>query len=166
MDSSMIFHVIAAVLILIGIFGIFLPALPGLPLVFAGLLLSAWVDGFHHVHWGWMIFFGLVTAFSLLLDFWATAAGAKKLGASRLATWCALLGTVIGLFFGLPGVLVGPFIGAMTGELISRRSVRKPDIDAATKIGIGTWLGIVVGTAMKLALAFAMVGMFVLVWWL
>lgn len=166
MSSPAIFHLLAALLVIIGIFGIFLPALPGLPLVFAGLLLSAWIDGFEHVHWGWLLFFGLVTAFSLLLDFWMSAAGAKKLGASRLATWCALLGTVIGLFFGLPGILAGSFIGAVAGELISRRSLKNQDLGAATKVGIGTWLGLVAGTVMKLALAFAMLGMFILLWWL
>lgn len=166
MDSQTIFHFFAAILVIIGILGIFLPVLPGLPMVFAGLLLSAWVDGFNNVHWGWMVFFGLVTAFSLLLDFWAGAVGAKKLGASRLATWCALLGTLVGLFFGLPGVLAGPFIGAAVGELISRRSVKTHDLGIATKVGIGTWLGMVAGTVMKLALAFAMVGIFILLWWL
>ncbi|PJK09816.1 hypothetical protein CO614_04230 [Lysobacteraceae bacterium NML120232] len=166
MDSQTLFHLIAVLLIISGILGTFLPVLPGLPLVFAGLLLSAWVDGFANVHWGWLVFFGLVTALSLLLDIWVGAAGAKKLGASGLATWGALIGTVIGLFFGLPGVLAGPFIGAAIGELIHRRSVKKHDLGAATKVGIGTWLGLMVGTVMKLALAFAMVGMFVLLWWL
>ncbi|MDO4709599.1 MAG: DUF456 domain-containing protein [Pseudomonadota bacterium] len=166
MDSQTIFQLFAALLVIIGILGTFLPVLPGLPLVFAGLLLAAWADGFQHVHWGWMVFFGLVTALSLLLDFWASAAGAQKLGASRLATWGALLGTVIGLFFGLPGVVAGPFVGAAIGELISRRSVKKHDLGVATKVGIGTWLGMVAGTAMKLALALAMLGMFVLLWWL
>ncbi|RMH90871.1 DUF456 domain-containing protein [Lysobacter pythonis] len=164
MDHSSIFYVLAAILVAIGMLGILLPALPGLPLVFAGLLLAAWADGFQHVHWGWMIPLGLLTALSLAVDFWATAMGAKRVGASRLALVGAMLGTLAGLFFGPFGLLAGPFVGALAGELLHRRRLSGNDLGDAAKIGLGTWLGIVFGVVLKLTLAFAMIGLFALVW--
>lgn len=164
MDSSVLLYVLAGVLVIVGLVGTVMPALPGLPLVFAGLLLAAWTDGFQHVHWGWMIPLGLLTALSLVVDFWATAIGARRAGASRLAVWGAIIGTFVGLFFGPIGLLAGPFIGALAGELIHRRSLNGGDLGGATRIGLGTWLGIVFGVVLKLALAFSMIGLFALVW--
>ncbi|MDO5610262.1 MAG: DUF456 domain-containing protein [Pseudomonadota bacterium] len=164
MDSAVLLYVLAGVLVIVGLIGTVLPALPGLPLVFFGLLLAAWVDGFQQVHWGWMIPLGLLTLLSLVVDFWATAVGAKRVGASRYAIWGAIIGTFAGLFFGPIGLLAGPFVGALGGELIHRRSLKGADLGDATKIGLGTWLGIVFGVVLKLALAFAMIGLFVLAW--
>ena len=100
------------------------------------------------------------------VDFWATALGAKRVGASRLAIIGAMVGTLAGLFFGPLGLLMGPFAGAIGGELIHRRSLLKQDLGQAAKIGVGTWFGILFGTVLKLALAFTMLGLFALAWWL
>lgn len=159
-----LFSILAAVLVLIGLAGIVLPALPGLPLVFAGLTLAAWADGFQHLHWAWLIPLGALTLLSLIVDFWATAMGAKRVGASRKAVIGAVLGTVIGLFFNIPGLLIGPLAGAMAGELLHRRSLAQTDLGDAAKIGIGTWFGIALGIGLKLGLAFAMLGIFALAW--
>ena len=103
---------------------------------------------------------------SLAVDFWATALGAKRVGASRKAIIGAMLGTFAGLFFGPFGLLLGPFAGALLGELLHRRSLGSSDLGDAAKIGFGTWLGILFGIALKLGLAFAMLGLFALDWWL
>ncbi|RZA16474.1 MAG: DUF456 domain-containing protein [Lysobacteraceae bacterium] len=161
-----IFYVIATVLVLVGLAGTVLPALPGVPLVFAGLLVAAWADGFEHVHWAWLVVLGLLTAFSMVIDVWATALGAKRVGASRLAIAGALVGTVAGLFLGPLGLVFGPFAGALAGELLHRRSLQGHDLGHATRVGFGTWIGILAGTVLKLALAFAMLGLFALAWWL
>ena len=161
-----VFYVIAALLVVVGLAGTVLPALPGVPLVFAGLLVAAWADGFQHVHWAWLLVLGLLTLFSMAVDLWATALGAKRVGASRLAIAGAMAGTVAGLFFGPIGIVAGPFAGAIVGELLHRRSMRAHDLGHATRIGMGTWFGILFGTVLKLGLAFAMIGLFVLVWWL
>lgn len=166
MDPSAVFFVIAVLLVMIGLAGLVLPAVPGLPLVFAGLLLAAWADGFQNVHWGWMIPLGLLTLLSFAIDLWAAAMGAKRVGASRLAIIGSVIGTFGGLFFGLPGLVLGPFVGALAGELAHRRRLHQHDLGHATKVGIGTWFGIVFGIALKLALAFGMIGLFVLLWWL
>ena len=107
---------------------------------------------------------GLLTALSLVVDFWATAKGAKRVGASRMAVIGAMLGMFAGLLMGPFGIFIGAFAGAVAGELLHRRSLGQDDIGAAAKIGLGTWLGIVLGMALKIALVFTMVGIFALAW--
>ena len=159
MDPTPIYYVLAGLLILVGIAGTVLPALPGLPLVFAGMLLAAWAGNFQEVGWVPLLVLGLLTLLSLGIDFFATSLGAKRVGASKLAVAGAVLGTFAGLFFGPVGLFAGPFVGALGGELIHGREVRK-----AAKVGFGTWLGIVFGIVLKLGLAFAMVGLFAFAW--
>lgn len=161
MDPTPIYYVLAGLLILVGIAGTVLPALPGLPLVFAGMLLAAWAGNFQEVGWVPLLILGLLTLLSLGIDFLAASLGAKRVGASKLAVAGAVLGTFAGLFFGPVGLFAGPFVGALGGELIHGREVRR-----ATKVGFGTWLGIVFGVVLKLGLAFAMVGLFAFAWFL
>jgi uncharacterized protein YqgC (DUF456 family) len=158
MDMHLLAWILAAILILAGLAGTVLPALPGLPLMFAGMWLAAWADGYARVS-GWTIaFLGLLTILSIGVDIGATALGAKRVGAGKLAMLGAALGTLLGgLFFSIPGLILGPFVGAVLGELARGRQLR-----AASAIGVGTWLGLALGTALKLALAFAMLGIFVL----
>ena len=166
MDHASAFYLLAALLVIVGLVGTVLPALPGLPLVFAGMLLAAWAGDFQQVGVPMLVVLGLLTVFSLAVDFWATALGAKRVGASRLAIIGAMVGTLAGLFFGPLGLLIGPFAGAIGGELIHRRSLLKQDLGHAARIGVGTWFGILFGSVLKLALAFTMLGLFALAWWL
>jgi uncharacterized protein YqgC (DUF456 family) len=129
------------------------------------MLLAAWVDGFANVPAWVLVLLGLLTLLSLAIDFWATALGARRVGASRKAVLGAMLGTLAGLFLGPFGLLLGPFAGALGGELLHRRSLRSGDIGNAAKIGFGTWLGILFGVVLKLGLAFTMLGLFALAWW-
>lgn len=166
MDPTALYYLIAAVLVLVGLIGTVLPALPGLPLVFVGMLVAAWAGGFEQVGIPMLVVLGILTIVSLVVDFWATALGAKRVGASRKAIIGAMLGTFAGLFFGPIGLLLGPFIGALVGELLHRRRLGSSDLGDAAKIGFGTWLGILFGIVLKLGLAFAMLGLFALAWWL
>lgn len=166
MDWHVLLYALAALLAIVGLVGIALPALPGVPLLFAGMLLAAWTDGFQHVGALPLAVLGVLTLLSMGLDLWATAHGAGRVGASRLAMLGAAIGTLVGLFFAIPGLLFGPFIGALAGELLHLRSLRASSLGQATKVGLGTWLGILLGVALKFALAFAMLGLFVLAWWL
>lgn len=147
----------ALALIAIGLAGTVLPLLPGVPLVFAGLWLGAWIDGYTRVGVWTLLLLGLLVLLSFAVDFAATAMGAQRVGASRKAVVGALIGTFAGLFFGLPGLLLGPFIGAVIGELAARR-----DLDQAATVGVATWLGLLFGTLAKLALVLAMIGVFAL----
>lgn len=164
MDASLIWYAIAALLVLVGLAGTVLPALPGIPLVFAGMLLAAWAGGFEHVGAVTLVVLGVLTLLSMLVDFWATAMGAKRVGASGKALTGAVIGTFVGVFFGIIGVFAGPFVGAVAGELLHLRSLDRRGIGRAAKVGAGTWVGVVVAVALKLMLAFAMIGIFVVVW--
>lgn len=164
MEAQSIYYALAIVLVMVGIAGTILPALPGLPLVFAGMLLAAWAGGFEQIGVATIVVLGALTLVSLLIDFWAAAVGAKRVGASRKAVVGAILGTFAGIFFGPVGLLVGPFAGALIGELLHGRRLNAGGIGHATRIGFGTWLGIVFGVVLKLTLAFAMLGLFALAW--
>lgn len=158
-----LFYILAVVLMVIGLAGTLLPALPGLPLVFAGMLLAAWAGGFEQVGAGMLVVLGVLTLLSLLIDFWATAVGAKRVGASKLAVTGAVVGTFGGIFFGPVGLFVGPFAGALIGELLHGRQSAQ-GLGQAARVGFGTWLGIVFAVVLKLTLAFAMLGLFALAW--
>ena len=158
MDASIPILVLAALLVLLGLAGMVLPAMPGAPVLFAGLLLAAWAEDFRYVG-VWMLGgLGFLAALTYLADFVAGALGAKKFGASRRAIIGATLGALVGLFFGLPGILFGPFVGAVIGEL----SARPDDVRAAGLAGLGATLGLALGLAAKLALGFTMIGLFLL----
>jgi uncharacterized protein YqgC (DUF456 family) len=82
--------------------------------------------------------------------------GARKAGASRYAIVGAALGTIAGIFTGFVGLLFMPLVGAAIGEFAAQR-----DVARAGKVGVATWIGLLVGTALKVAIVFAMVGVFV-----
>src|ERR1700677_528864 len=103
----------ALVLILTGLVCAVLPALPGIPLIFAGIWLVAAGDGYRHLGKWWLICIAATGCVGLATDFLAAALGAKRVGASGQAIWGAVIGTVIGLFFGLVGLIVGPLLGAL-----------------------------------------------------
>lgn len=151
--------ILALLLVLAGAAGTVLPVLPGVPLVFLGLLAAAWSDGFERVGAPTLILLGLLAMLSFAIDAGASALGARRVGASWQALAGAVAGSLAGLFFGLPGLLLGPFLGAFAGEWIARRDLRQ-----AGRAGAGTWLGLVLAAAGKIALVFAMVGIFALAW--
>ena len=159
MEIQSLYYTLAVVLVLVGIAGVILPALPGLPLVFAGMLLAAWAGDFQQIEGWWFIPLGLLMLVSIGVDFFASMVGAKRVGASGKALLGAVVGTFAGLFFGPIGLFAGPFVGALLGELWHSRELGK-----ATKVGLGTWLGILLGTVLKLGLAFAMLGLFAFAW--
>ena len=146
---------LAVVLVLIGFIGILMPARPGHILIFAGLLLAAWADHFTRVGPWTLSVIGVVAAASYAVDFVAAALGAKHLGASRRAMTGAALGTLAGLVFGLPGIIIGPFLGALVGELTVHRDWKR-----VGRAGVAAWIGFAIGIAVKVALAFVMVGIF------
>src|SRR5512139_2952041 len=157
--DPLFFQVAAVLLVIVGLAGTVLPVLPGVAFVFAGLLLAAWADGFARVGAITITILGLLTALAVAADFAASALGAKKLGASPRGILGATIGAVVGIFFGLPGLVLGPFVGAVAGELSARRELLH-----AGRAGLGTWLGIVLGSVAKLTLAFLMLGVFATAW--
>lgn len=152
-----LYWLIAVVMVGAGILGTVVPIIPGVPLVFLGLLVAAWIDGFQKVGWPTIVLLFVLTLSATIIDFVATSLGTKKAGASRGALFGAFSGMVVGLFFGIPGVILGPFLGAVLGEYLVRR-----DILQAGKAGLGTWVGLIIATAAKVALIFTMIAIFAL----
>lgn len=144
------------ILIALGFAGTVLPALPGALLVFAGIALGAWIDGFARIPVWMLVVFAALTALSWAVDYVAALLGARRAGASRLALLGAALGTVAGVVTGLWGLLFMPLAGAAVGEYLARR-----DLVHASHVGVATWLGLLVGTVVKVAIVFLMVGVFV-----
>lgn len=157
MEIQILLWLLGALLIAIGIAGLILPALPGIPLVYAGLVLLAWADDFAYVGWITLTLLGVLALLSYGIDFLASALGAKRFGASPRSMVGAALGAVVGLFFGLPGLLLGPFVGAVIAEFTLHGSAR-----VAAQAGVGATIGLLFGALLKVALAFTMLGVFIL----
>jgi uncharacterized protein len=148
--------VVAIAMIVVGVVGTVLPALPGVALILGGIVLAAWIDGFTRIS-GWAVLVvAVLSAIAFTVDYAAALLGARRAGASDLAVAGAAIGAVVGIFAGLLGVVVFPFFGAMIGEFIAARDLRR-----AGKVGIATWIGLAVGTAVKVAIAFTMIGIFI-----
>ena len=147
---------LSLLLILLGLAGTVLPALPGTLLVAGGIVLGAWIDDFSRVGWLSLSLVAVLALLAWVLDYVAGLLGAKRAGASREAIIGAALGTVVGLFMGLVGVLFMPLVGAALGEFLARR-----DQHQALRVGVSTWLGIMAGLIAKVVIAFMMIGVFI-----
>ena len=148
--------VLAVALIVVGVVGTVLPAVPGIPLVFAGVLLAAWIDDFARIG-GWTVgVLAVLAVIGLAVDYAAAALSAKRAGASRQGIIGAAIGTVLGIFTGLWGLLFMPLVGAAVGEYLAQKDALR-----AGKVGVATWIGLLVGTALKIAIVFTMVGVFI-----
>ena len=147
----------AIAFILVGLAGTVIPALPGIPMIFAGAWIIAWVGDYEHIGWVSLVFLAVLTVIGLVVDWVAQTMGAKKAGASRYGLAGSLIGTIAGIFMGIWGILFMPLVGAFIGEYIAKRDLR-----VATNVGWATWIGMLAGTAIKLALSFMMIGILVL----
>ncbi len=156
MELSVLWWILSAALIVVGLAGTVLPALPGTVLVLAGIVLGAWIDDFARVSVGTVAFVSVLAVIAWVLDYVAGLLGARRAGASKQAIIGAAVGTVVGLFMGLVGVLFMPLVGAAIGEYIAQK-----DQQRAVKVGVATWLGIMAGLIAKVVIAFVMIGVFV-----
>jgi uncharacterized protein YqgC (DUF456 family) len=154
--ESTLLWILCAALIVAGLAGTVLPVLPGTVLVWAGIVLGAWIDDFQRVGTTTLVVVTVLAALAWVLDYVAGLLGARRAGASRQALLGAAIGTVVGLFMGVVGVLFMPLVGAALGEYLAQK-----DQHRAVKVGVATWLGIMVGLVAKVVLAFVMVGLFV-----
>lgn len=154
--GTILLWIVVIALMLVGVVGTVVPALPGAVFVFAGVVLGAWIDDFTRVGSGTIIFSAVLTVLAWVADYLSAVLGAKRLGASREAVLGALIGTGAGIFTGLVGIIFLPLVGAAIGEFIAVRNVTR-----AGSVGIATWIGLLVGTAVKIALCFVMIGVFI-----
>lgn len=157
-DQSLILWILGALLAVTGFSGLLLPIVPGAPLLFLGLLFGAWAENFQFVGTWTLLALAGMTALTYVVEFAASIFGVKKFGGSRQAMAGAVAGGLVGMFLGIPGILLGPFVGAVLGELSLQRS-----LDQASRAGIGTVVGLAIGVAGKLAIGIAMIGLFILI---
>lgn len=157
-DQSLLLWIIGAILTCTGLAGLLLPLIPGAPLLFLGLLCGAWAEDFSFVGLWTLLALAGMAGLTYLVEFAATALGARKYGGSRRAMVGAVLGGLIGTALGVPGILLGPIAGAVIGELSLQRT-----LDQASRAGFGTVVGMAIGVAGKLAIGIAMIGLFLVV---
>jgi hypothetical protein len=148
--------ILCVALIVAGLAGTVLPVLPGTLLVWGGIVLGAWIDDFQRVGTTTLVVITVLAALAWVLDYVAGLLGARRAGASRQALLGAAIGTVVGLFMGVVGVLFMPLVGAALGEYLAQK-----DQTRAVRVGVATWLGIMLGLLAKVVLAFVMVGLFI-----
>lgn len=142
-------------LALLGLAGLLFPAVPGAPLLFLGLVVAAWAEDFAYVGTGTLVLLAALAVLTYAIDIGAGILGARRFGASPRAMLGAAIGALAGLFFGFIGVVIGPFIGACLGEFSHVRQLGR-----AGRAGIGATLGLLLGMALKIAVAFSMLGIF------
>ncbi len=150
-----IVYVLAALIVIVGLAGTVLPVIPGTLLVFAGLFLAAWAEQFARVGVVGLTIIALLGLIAFGMDLAASVYGAKRVGASPQALAGATLGGLVGILFGIPGIILGPFAGAVVGELAARGRLAQ-----AGKVGLGTWLGLVASAVLKVVLSFLMIATF------
>jgi uncharacterized protein YqgC (DUF456 family) len=148
---------LSVVCVVVGLLGTIVPILPGAPLIFVGVLIAAWWEDFSRVGFFPVIITGSLAGITILVDIASSYLGAKRAGASTSALIGSIIGSLIGMFFLLPGLILGPFIGALVGEWWNGRNLSQ-----ATRVGMATWIGMLIGTAAKVGIAIAMVGVFIL----
>ena len=154
-----ILWVAAFAAMLLGLIGVFLPLLPGVPLLFGGMLLAAWLDDFARIGVPTLIVLGVMTLAAWLVETLASVWGVKRAGSSGMAIAGAGVGAIVGILGGLPGLILGPIVGAVCGEYIARRNQRR-----AARAGLAAGIGFLVAAVAKLAIAVTMLAVFLFAW--
>ena len=145
---------VGGVLLILAFVGCVLPCLPGPILGWCALLSLAFTR--FALPTAWLVAAGVATGIVVLLDYVVPAYGAKKFNCSRWGVVGCALGTLVGMFFFPWGVLLGPFLGAILGELVSGRT-----FGLALKGGFGAFLGFLSGVFLKICAVCAFAGLFV-----
>jgi uncharacterized protein YqgC (DUF456 family) len=154
---AILLYVLGVALLAAGVAGLVVPVLPGALLLLAGVASLAWAGDFAILGWGTLGFAGAVALVMVAVDWAASVLGAKAFGASKWAVIGSAVGLLVGLFLGLPGILLGPAIGAIVFEY-----ARDPNFGRAARAGAGAFLGFLVGSILKVVLAFVLLGVVVL----
>ncbi|UWG95347.1 DUF456 domain-containing protein [Dehalobacter sp. DCM] len=150
--------VIAIILFIAGLVGTVLPVLPGVILIYAGMLIYGFMTHFTTLHAYFFILQALVVIVLFMVDYFASAIGTKRFGGSKQAAWGAVIGTILGIIvFGPLGIVIGPFAGAVVTELI-----RGTELNKTLRVGFGTLIGVLGGTAVKVTAEIIMIAYFFL----
>ena len=163
--------ILGAICLLLGLIGCVAPVLPGVPLSYVGLLLLHWTERVQF-SWQFLVVWGVVVIVIQVLDYFIPAWGTKKFGGSKWGVWGSTIGLVVGLFMGPWGIILGPFAGAVVGELIyfdrhpqvslnDADSNKNRNFNRALRAGLGSFIGLLTGTILKLICCGMMVFYFV-----
>ena len=147
--------ILTLIVMFAGVAGSILPGLPGTPLVLLAAIGHKLYFGPTGAAWWVLVILGGLTVISVLVDYAASIYGAKRLGATWRGAVGAIVGALIGLFFNLPGIILGPFVGAVLFELAGGREWKE-----ASRAGVGATLGLLAGAVGKVACCVAMIGSF------
>ena len=140
--------VLAIILLILGVIGCIIPMLPGIPLSYAGLIILHFTTSAQFSNTQLIIWL-LVVVILQVLDYITPLLGSKYSGGSEYGNRGCIAGTIVGLFFMPWGIIMGPFLGAVIGELLGGR-----DIHNALRAGVGSLIGFLIGTLAKLVAAF------------
>lgn len=159
MDMNWLGITLAMVIMFIGLAGTILPLLPGAPLIMLGMVVYGLFNGFEMFSMGFWIGQATLLVLVFIVDYAAGAVGVQQYGGSKAAVWGSIVGSLLGLFIlGPLGIILGPFLGAVVGELMTQRP-----LDQAVKVGIGTLLGFAGGTVVKMIIEIGMIVWFLLI---
>ncbi len=152
--------ILGAICLLVGLAGCILPVLPGVPVAYASLWL---LHATNKVQFGWrfLLVWGVVTVVVQILDAVVPVWGTKVMGGSKAGVWGSTIGLVAGLFLGPWGIVFGPFVGAVAGEILANRSENGMSLGQALKAGTGSFVGLLTGTVLKLTCVGLMIYYFV-----
>jgi uncharacterized protein YqgC (DUF456 family) len=158
--------VLGILLLAVAVAGVVLPGLPGPPLAIGSLLLILYNPKANAemaaTNYMWLIIFGVIVLIITVLDYYLPIWGTKKFGGTSAGTKGGVVGLILGLiaapFTIASSIIIGPFIGAVAGELIAGESK-----GAALKSGIGSFIGFAVGTIMKVLVILAITTYFIIV---
>ena len=153
---ELLLYILSALCMLVGLAGCILPMLPGPPLAWLGMLLLHFTDRVDFTVTE-LVVSALVVIATMVLDYITPMIGTKKFGGGKYGNWGCMIGTVVGLFFMPLGLILGPFIGAVIGELIAGKPMR-----AALKAGFGSFVGFLFGTLIKLAVCIYFIVRFIM----
>ena len=150
--------IVAWIAVLMGMGGIFLPMMPGVPLIWMGILIIGWMTGFEALSGAVVAATGVIMILSQGVDYVAGTIGAKALGATPMGTMGAFIGVIVGLLtLGALGVIIGPFIGALLAELMAGRTEWQ-----AIRSGMGTFIGFLGGTFVQMLVGIVLFGYFII----
>lgn len=142
---------------LLGMAGSILPALPGAPLVFVGVLLYGLITDFSHYTVFFILGQAILALSTFALDYIASVLGVKRFGGSSAAVWGAIIGVFVGVFIGPWGLIIGPVSGAVLAEFLTGKKASQ-----AIRSGLGGFVGFLLGTLSKLLIAGIMIAWFLI----
>ncbi len=149
--------IIAIIVVVIGALGTLLPILPGTPVICVAAIAYGWYEGFSKITPLTIVILLVLMVVTYGIDYISGILGAKKYGASKYGTWGSLIGGILGfVFLSIPGIVIGPLAGAIIGEVIAGKKLNE-----ASKVGLGTLVGMAVGSAVKFSIACAMAAIFI-----